>query len=60
MAGAMCPFKSDSDRISYCNFQCMFWIDNEKDERRCLIKESLKDIVNLKTVVEELKSRLNM
>lgn len=58
MSGAMCPFKSDSDRIAYCNFQCMFWIDNEKNERCCLIKESLKDIVNLKKDLEELKRRL--
>lgn len=58
MSGPMCPFKSDSDRISYCNHQCMFWIDNEKDERRCLIKEGLKDIIDLKAAVEEIKSRL--
>jgi|GEM_PF-2857300 hypothetical protein len=58
MSGAMCPFKSDADRISYCNFQCMFYIVNEKEERRCLIKESLEDIINLKKDLEELKRHL--
>jgi len=58
MSGAMCPFKSESDRISFCNFQCMFWVENEKDERRCLIKEALQEIINIKTDLQELKSRL--
>lgn len=58
MSGAMCPFKSESDRISFCNFQCMFWISNENDERRCLIKEALQEIKNIKADLEEIKNRL--
>jgi hypothetical protein len=36
----------------------MFWIGNENDERRCLIKEALQEIINIKTDLQELKSRL--
>lgn len=59
MPGSMCPFKSAPDRISFCNFQCTFWLENENSERHCLIKETLKDIIDIKTAVEEIKSSLN-
>jgi len=58
MPGKMCPFKSGPDRIAFCNFQCMFYVENDNIERRCLIKESLSDISDLKAAVEEIKRHL--
>lgn len=58
MPGKMCPFRSVPDRIAFCNFQCMFYIESEDFERRCLIKESLGNISDLKTAVEKIKDSL--
>ena len=60
MPGAMCPFKSGPDRISFCNFQCTFWLESENSECHCLIKETLKDIIDIKAAVLEIKSRLEL
>ena len=60
MPGKMCPFKSEAARLSYCNFQCTFYIESENSELRCLIKETLNGLIDVKTDVEKIKSRLGI